>query len=190
MTSAAVPIIPPGPIKLTIDEYMELPNDGKRYQILDGELNVTPAPNTRHQRISKRLERVLLFALEETGLGEIFYAPVDVILDGHNILQPDLVFVCKERMNIIGPANIQGAPDLVIEILSQSTRRTDVLVKSEIYARFGVPSYWIVDPEIDRIDLYNLASGTYQLAQTASAPSLLEPQEFPGFKLELREIFA
>ncbi len=181
--------IPPGPIKLSIDEYMELPNDGKRYQILDGVLDVTPAPNPRHQRVSRRLQWHLMEALERTGRGEVFDAPTDVILDRHNVVQPDLIFIPKDRLGIIGEKNVQGVPDLVIEILSPSTRRTDVLVKSEIYARFGVPHYWVVDPDIDRVEIYRLAGKAYQSVRTASAPAVLEHEDFPGLRIPLAEVF-
>lgn len=190
MRTATAPSIPAGRIKLTIDEYGELPNDGKRYQILDGELDVTPAPNIMHQRISNRLGWALVAAMQKTDQGEIFYAPTDVVLDRHNIVQPDLVFVRKEHADIVGPANIRGVPDLIIEILSPSTRRTDVLVKSELYARFGVPMYWIVDPDLDRIELYELVDRAYQQTQVASSPSVLEVKGFAGLQIDLREVFA
>jgi len=190
MTFAAVTSIPKGHIRLGIDEYMELPNDGKRYQIIDGVLDVTPAPNTKHQGASKKLEWSLITALEKTGLGYVFDAPIDVVLDPHNIVQPDLIFVRKERADIITVANIQGAPDLVIEILSPSTRRTDVLIKSELYARFGVPLYWIVDPDLERIETYRLVDKAYEQMQVATAPSILEPVGFPGLQIDLREIFS
>ncbi|MHB8879399.1 MAG: Uma2 family endonuclease [Myxococcaceae bacterium] len=181
--------MPPGRFKLTVDEYMELPNDGKRYQILDGELDVTPAPSPRHQKISRKLQVILMRALEETGLGEVYNAPIDVILDKHNVIQPDLVFIRKERMEMVGPKNIQGVPDLLVEILSPSTRRTDVLVKSRIYASFGVPSYWIVDPDLDRLELFRLEAGTYVSAGLYSSPAVVTPAEFPGLEIPLAKVF-
>jgi Uma2 family endonuclease len=182
------PLIPPGPLKLGLAEYLELPNDGKRYQILDGVLDVTPAPTPRHQQVSKRLQARLMQALEPDE-GEVFNAPIDVVFDAHNIVQPDLLFIRKGRLNIVGPANIQGAPDLVVEILSPSNRRTDVVTKSLVYARFKVTSYWIADPEVDRLELFRLKGGAYKLAATGSLPKVMKPAEFPGLELPLADIF-
>jgi len=184
------PSIPEGRIRLSLEEYLELPNDGKRYQILDGELDVTPAPNVRHQRVSRKLEWHLVNGLERSGLGEVFYAPIDVVLDRTSIVQPDLVFVSRARAGIVGTLRIEGAPDLVVEILSPSSRRTDVIVKSELYARFGVLHYWIVDPDVDRVEIYRLAERAYELVQTGQAPAELAV-EVPGkLSLPLGEIFA
>jgi Uma2 family endonuclease len=181
--------IPPGPFKLTVDEYMELPNDGKRYQILDGELDVTPAPRTRHQKILGRMFFILKEALDLKGQGDVYIAPTDVILDDFNVVQPDLLFVRKDRRHIIGDDNIKGVPDLIVEVFSPSTRRTDVLVKSRIYERFGVPSYWTVDPDIDRMELFRLEGPAYVLAAAGSSPDVLRPAEFQGLELPLAEVF-
>ena len=115
--------MPQGHFKLSLAEYLELPNDGKRYEILDGDLYATPAPVTRHQRISKKLQTALILALEETGLGEVYDAPIDVLFDEHSIAQPDIIFIRAERLKIIGEKRIEGPPDLVVEIFSPSTRR-------------------------------------------------------------------
>lgn len=181
--------IPPGPFKLTVDEYMELPNDGKRYQILDGELDVTPAPRPRHQKILGRMFSILERALDLKGQGDVYIAPTDVILDDFNVLQPDLLFVRKERTHIIEDDNIKGTPDLIVEVFSPSTRRTDVLVKARIYERFGVPSYWTLDPDIDRMELFRLEGPAYVLAAAGSSPEVLRPSEFPGLELPLAEVF-
>ena len=189
MTHLASTRIPPGPIKLSIDEFMELPNDGKRYEIIDGELLVTPAPIPRHQRVSRNLQTILILALQKTGQGEVFDAPIDVVLDDHTVVEPDLLFIRTERLHIIGEKNIQGAPDLVVEILSPSTRRTDVLIKSATYAKFGVPSYWIADPDLDRLELYRLQGPAYALVATVSSPAVARPEELPGLEIPLAEVF-
>jgi Uma2 family endonuclease len=189
MSSDYVPSIPPGRIRLSIDEYMELPNDGKRYEILDGDLFVTPAPSPRHQKVSRKLQFFLMLALERPGLGEVYDAPIDVILSRHDIFQPDLVFIRRENLHIVGAKNIQGVPDLLVEILSPSTRRTDVLLKSRVYARFRVPAYWIVDPDIDRIELFELEGESYRAAQVASRPEVLRPAAFPDLEIPLDEVF-
>lgn len=168
---------------------MELPNDGKRYQILDGELDVTPAPSIRHQRISRDLGWFLVAGLKRRELGEVFYAPVDVVLDRHNIVQPDLLFVSNARAAIIGAQRIEGAPDLVVEILSAGSRRTDVITKSELYARFGVQHYWIVDPELDRIEVYRLEDRGYELVAGAQSPAELVVEAPAHLRLPLPEIY-
>jgi Uma2 family endonuclease len=190
MPSEAPRTIPRGPFKLTIDEYRELPNDGKRYQILDGDLDVAPAPGSRHQRVSRNLEFILVRDLHRRGTGIVHHAPIDVILSRHDIVQPDIVFVRRERRDIVTPADIEGAPDLVVEIVSPSTRRTDVLVKSRLYARCGVPLYWIVDPDIDRIETFRLEGGAYAPEAAALRPDVLRPPSFPGLEIPLEEIFA
>lgn len=135
------------------------------------------------------LQTILILALEKTGRGEVYNAPIDVLLDDHNLVQPDLVFISKENLQIIGDKNIRGVPDLLVEILSPSTRRRDLLVKSALYARFGVASYWVVDPDIDRIELFRLTGNEYRLVQTANGHEVVEPAEFPGLRIPLAEIF-
>ena len=189
MQREAPPSIPPGVIKITYEEYAELPNDGKRYQVFDGVVDVTPAPVPRHQAISGELELILILGLDRKGLGKTYHAPIDVLLGKHDIVQPDIIFIRKERMKIIKPKFIEGAPDLVIEILSPSTRRTDVLLKSAIYARFAIPSYWIADPDLDRLEVYRLEGGTYVSEGTYAAPAIVRPSAFPGLEIPLAEVF-
>lgn len=185
-----VPSIPPGRIRLSVDEYMELPNDGKRYEIVDGDLFMSPAPTPKHQKVSRKLQTILILALERTGQGEVYNAPIDVVLGRYDVVEPDLVFIRTDNLRIVGDKNIQGIPDLLIEILSPSTRRSDVLVKSPLYARFGVPAYWIVDPDIDRIEFFALEGGSYKLAQVASSPEVVRPADFPGLEIPLADVFS
>ena len=176
------------PIKLTYADYAELPSDGKRYQILDGELNVTPAPIPRHQQVVGELHLLLAPVLRQTG--QVFISPIDVLLGDHNILQPDIVYIGHERAHILGPKNIQGAPDLVVEVLSASTRRVDVLVKSAIYARHKVPSYWIADPDLDRLEIHQLDDdGAYQQTRLYQSPQVAEPPDYPELHIPLKQVF-
>ena len=188
-TASISPSIPRQPYKLSLDEYMELPNDGKRYQILDGVLDVAPVPAPRHQHIQNRLAHVLTAELEDLGRGEVYVAPIDWVLHENTIVQPDLIFIAAERLHIVGESNVRGALDLVVEIVSPSTRRTDVLIKSELYARFGVSTYWIVDPDLDRIEAYRLSNGRYEPAGAASSPAIFEPAAPAGLEIDLTEIF-
>jgi Uma2 family endonuclease len=175
-------------VRFTYNDYLLLPED-KRYEILDGDLYVVAAPNTRHQRVSRKLEVALIQHTEDKGLGEILDAPYDVIFSEENVVQPDILFVRKERAGIIGEMNLQGALDLVIEILSAGTRRKDLEVKKKIYARFGVPEYWTVDPEADTVEVFVWSELGYVAAGVFRKPDRLSSPLLPDLKLPLSDIF-
>jgi len=152
---------------LTYRDYVALPEDGRRYEIHDGEPSVTPAPGTAHQRISRELFVTLHYHVTARRLGEVFSAPMDVILSDTSIVQPDIVFVAVDRRDIVSARGIEGAPTMVVEIVSPHTRVVDRERKTELYARHRVPHYWIVDPETRTIDAYVLARQRYALATRA-----------------------
>src|SRR5438128_997429 len=127
--------------KLTYEDYVEIPNDARRHEIIDGEHYVSPSPNTRHQRIVKRLARAL-YPLEDAGLGEAFSAPYDVVLSLFDVVQPDVLFVSARQAHIINDQNVRGCPELVIEVLSESNRSYDERVKYKAYERLGANEYW------------------------------------------------
>ena len=162
---------------LTYRDYEALPADGRRYELHDGVLSVTPAPGTRHQRVSSALNWILKGHVTEHGLGEVLYAPVDVILADSTIVQPDLVFLDPTRSHLVSERAIEGPPTLVVEILSPSTIVIDRTAKWRLYRRFGVPHHWIVDPEARRIEAYTLGAREYELAARASGdtPAALPP---------------
>ena len=174
--------------KYTYDDYLKTPDD-KRYELIEGELYMTPSPITNHQRISRKIEFLLDKFVTENELGEIFDAPYDVYFDDENVVQPDILFISKDRLNIIGDKNLQGAPDLVIEILSESNAYRDLIQKKKLYARFGVKEYWIVVPGEKTIDIHILKEKTYQLYKTLGEYDTLESQILKGFKMELKAIF-
>ncbi|HBI24855.1 MAG TPA: restriction endonuclease, partial [Nitrospiraceae bacterium] len=118
--------------KYTYEDYLKTPDD-VRYELIEGELLMTPSPVPRHQRISRKIEFILEEFVTNNDLGEIFYAPCDVHLDNENVVQPDILFISKERLNIIGEKNIQAAPDLAIEILSESSAYRDLVQKKKLY---------------------------------------------------------
>ena len=149
---------------LTYEDYAALPADGRRYEIHDGELSVTPAPGTQHQEVKANLFDVLRHHVKEHRLGKLFDAPIDCILTQTAIVQPDIVFVDTERLPIISERGIEGVPTLVVEVLSPSTAHLDRGAKAQLYARHAVPFYWIVDPRSRTIDAYMLVEGAYQLA--------------------------
>ena len=163
---------------LTYKDYEALPNDGRRYEIHEGELSVTPAPTPDHQRTSRNLFLVLNTHVTRRGLGEIFYAPIDVILSDITIVQPDLVYVETRRLSIISSRGIEGPPTLIVQVLSPSTARIDRTTNLQLFAKHGVPYYWIVDAEARVIESYALREGTYNLAVRASGP---DPVFLPPF---------
>ena len=139
----------------TWEDVLRMPDDGNRYEFIGGRLYMTPAPVTRHQRISKRMWAALVRVLENPGRGEVFHAPYLVEFPGTgDRVQPDLLFVSDERREIIGEKQVTGAPDLVVEILSPSTAHRDRGIKLDLYARRGVRQYWIVDPVEDAVDVW------------------------------------
>ncbi len=168
---------------LTYRDYEALPADGRRYELHDGELSVTPAPGTRHQRVSSALFSILKGYVTAHGLGEVLYAPVDVILADSTIVQPDLVYLDPTRAHLVSARGIEGPPTLAIEILSPSTTTIDQITKHRLYRRFGIPHYWIVDPETRTIEAYALAEGKYRRAARVSGgtPASLPP--FPHLPL-------
>ena len=174
--------------RYTYDDYLKTPDD-KRYELIEGELYMTPSPITNHQRISRKIEFLLEKFVTENELGEIFDAPYDVYFDDENVVQPDILFISKDRLNIIGDKNLQGAPDLVIEILSESNAYRDLIQKKKLYARHGVKEYWIVVPGEKTIDIHILKEKTYQLYKTLGQDDTLESQILKGFKMELKAIF-
>ncbi len=155
--------------KLTYAEYERIPDDGQRHEIVDGEHHVNPAPGTYHQTVSRRIQFQLYEQIELTGLGQVFNAPVDLQLSDFDIVQPDLVVVLEEKRSIITPTRIEGVPDLVVEILSPSSARTDRTLKKELYRRSRILEYWVVAPEEHVIEQYSLVGDRYELAGRPSA---------------------
>src|SRR5437764_11988416 len=123
--------------RLTYEDYLAQPDDGKRYQLIDGELIMTPAPGTQHQSILQNLNRIILKYVEQHKLGKVFFAPVDVVFKEHEVYQPDIVYVSKERTQIITKRAIEGVPELIVEILSPSTGYYDLVHKRKVYEERG-----------------------------------------------------
>lgn len=187
MASTSAPIINTDKKKFTYQDYLKTPDD-IRYELIGGELLMTPAPVPRHQKISRELGYELMkFAKEKKG--EIFYAPCDVYFDEENVVQPDLLFIAKERTGIIGEKNIQGAPDLVIEIISESNAYRDLIQKKRLYAKYGVKEYWIVIPEEETIEVYILKDNVYTLHKTYNKEDVLESPYLTDFRLKLSSVF-
>ncbi|MCZ6490780.1 MAG: Uma2 family endonuclease [Acidobacteria bacterium] len=179
----------PAAAKMTYDQYCLLPEDGKQHELIDGELFVTPAPTPRHQRFLGKLYSQLSAYVETNSLGEVFVAPVDIVLDKHTVVQPDVLFISQDRLGIMGEQAIEKAPDLVVEILSPSTFYKDLRRKMAAYFQFGVQEYWIVDPEKQTIELYGRTGQELQLIRLFSSHESLESPLLPGFRLAVSRIF-
>lgn len=173
--------------RLTYEDYCLLPNDGKRYEIVEGELLVTPAPLTRHQKVVLNLGSALLDFTRKHDLGDVYVAPVDVVLSPHDVVEPDILYVSKARLGVVTEQNLQGAPDLVVEVLSESTARVDRTIKLKLYARFGVREYWLIDPLRLSAEIYRLGSESLEPSKLQAHDALTSPL-FPGFSLPLRNL--
>ena len=176
-------------LKLTYQDYVLLPDDGKRYEILDGDLYVTPSPTARHQRVSRNLMLALTEHVTTNGLGEVFAAPLDTILADDAIAQPDILFVSNERRQIVRDW-VHGAPDLVVEILSPSTRDRDRILKRRLYARHGVRELWLVDPEARTVEVFPLDPASETSPRSFTERNTLTSDILPALRLSLESIWA
>jgi Uma2 family endonuclease len=175
--------------KLTYRDYCSLPDDGHRYEIIDGELYNAPSPYVDHQRMLRNLARILDAYCTEKAQGEVLYAPVDIVFSDHDVVQPDILWVSKERRKVITKKNLQGAPDLVVEISSPFTREKDERIKRKLYGKFGVREYWLLDPERGVLSVYRISGRVLRLAQKYADIETFESPLFPGLKLDLKKVF-
>ncbi len=175
--------MPTSRVILTYRDYEALPADGRRYELHEGELAVTPAPSPQHQRISGNLNEVLRQHVKSRRLGEVLYAPIDCILSETTVIQPDLVYLDASRLPAVSARGIEGPPTLVVEILSPTTTLVDRSTKRQLYARYGVPFYWIVDPEGRAVEAYTLSDQGYELAVRATGAGPVSPPPFSDLAL-------
>jgi Uma2 family endonuclease len=175
------------PKRWTYEDYYTLPDD-QRYEVIDGELlPMAPSPESDHQKFSRAVFRRLDSYVASSKLGELLYAPLDVILNEENIVQPDLVFVCADRTAIIERRGIVGAPDLVMEILSPFSVRRDRQRKMRLYAQFGVKEFWIIDPGNQGIEVFTLKSGAYELLSKGSERGKIHSKVL-NFEFDIAEV--
>jgi Uma2 family endonuclease len=173
----------------TYDDYRHLPDDGKQHQIIEGQLYMTPAPTTLHQRILLNLFRLIDPFVNKSELGEILIAPVDVVLSMTDVVQPDLVFVAKQRSNIVTKKNIVDAPDLIAEIVSENSEIIDRNKKMALYERHGVKEYWIVDPSAKCVEQYLLNNRRLSLKDTYKDSQKLASVVVNNFTISPSDIF-
>jgi len=172
--------------RYTYADLATFPDDHLRREIIDGELIVTPSPIVRHQIASSKIHfRLMTYAQGRGGLA--LAAPIDVFLADDNVVEPDLLFVRPDHGDQIGAKFIKDAPDLVVEISSPSTRRLELVRKRELYERFGVPEYWYVDLEAERVEVYLFTEGSYPAPQLKYAGEMLESTQLPGFQMPVEE---
>jgi Uma2 family endonuclease len=157
-------------IVLTYEDFVALPDDGRRYELHEGELAVSPAPTPRHQRIIGNLFLILAPHVRASGRGEIFLSPFDCILTNITVVEPDLVYVDEERRRLVSERALEGSPSLAIEVLSAYSINTDRRRKMALYAAHDVPWYWIVDPDARTIEAYRLAGIGYRLEGVLEGP--------------------
>jgi len=178
----------PESLRFTYEDYVLLPED-RRYEVIDGELYLTPAPTPYHQIVSRRIERLLEDHVERVKLGIVLDAPCDVVLSRFDVLQPDILFVSTDRLGVIGEKYVTDAPDLVVEVLSPGTRKRDRVWKAKRYARFGVREMWIADPDKKTIEvLVNTEEGFRRQAAYAR-DDVLRSSILPGLRVPLTRVF-
>jgi Uma2 family endonuclease len=175
--------------RLTYDEFRQLPDDGKRYELIHGEVHVSPSPNVKHQRTQSNLFMSLGPYINTHRLGWLLLAPLDVALALDTAVQPDLLFISAARADIILDNYIAGAPDLVVEILSPSTAAHDRATKLGLYAEAGVRWVWFLDSEARTVETLKLEGGKYYYDSVLSGNQILTSPLFPGWQLSLHELF-
>lgn len=178
-------------LKFTYEDYLLFPDDGRRHELIGGERCVSPSPKKKHQDSSGNLYRIFSAFIYENRLGRLYHPPFDVILSEEDVVQPDLVFVSNARSAILKDEGIVGAPDLIVEILSDSSRKTDETIKRKLYEWAGVYEYWVVDPLLETVKVYRLNGGVYERAAelSAEAGDRLETPLLPGLTIALAKIF-
>ena len=181
----------PGPRQgyWTYDDYAALPDDGQRYEIVNGVLLMAPTPTPDHQSIAIRIAYYLFPHVDLAGIGKLFTAPIDVELAPKDIFQPDLVVVLNEHLKRVTTKKIIGAPDLVIEVASPSTQTYDRLTKYEKYAHAGISEYWIVKPVPHTVEILVLESGEYHSLDILHGQQTLPSRVIPGLPVEVEKFF-
>jgi len=176
----------------TYEDLVELPEDNLRHEIIDGEHVVSPAPFPKHQIVAGHIHGILYDYLRQHPIGHVLMAPCDVVFAADNVLEPDILYIKNERWSIVGPKYIEAAPDLAVEVISETRRRRDEVDKRAVYERFGVIEYWIADPERQTIKIHRRGErGAYQPAieLRADRADMLKSPFFPGLSIDLAELF-
>jgi Uma2 family endonuclease len=189
----AMPTSARSDVRLTYDDFLRFPDDGKRHEIIDGVHYVTPSPGRRHQQLLGRLHLAIAEHLRaHPSQGEVYFAPFDVIFSHWDIVEPDLLLVAGDQLGILTEKNVVGAPALVVEILSPGTRKRDVHLKRRLFERDGVREYWLVDPTRNVVSVFRRAdTGAFAPAVEyhASERATLTTSILPGWSLTIDQLF-
>lgn len=195
-TSDVLPIVAPadhipGPTQgqWTYADYAKIPNDGHRYEIIDGVLFMAPSPSFSHQDANGHFFHYLFTHVQLAGLGKVVIAPFDVELSPKFIVQPDVIVVLNANLSIITPSKIVGAPDLVVEISSPGTATYDRNTKLRAYAQAGIAEYWIADPAAHTVELLRLDQGSYRTIGVYQGKALLPSQVVPNLPVQVQQFF-
>ncbi len=177
-------------VKLTYDDFVLFPDDGQRHELIEGEHVVTPAPNAKHQLIAGAIYALIWNYLEANRIGEVFIAPFDVVLSEFSVVEPDVLYLSNERADaVLTEANVRGVPELVVEVVSKSTRRRDETVKRALYERMGVTEYWVVDPGARAVRVYRSDGTGFGSPNSLEPPALLRTPLLPGLEIPLERVF-
>ena len=180
-------------IRFVYEDYKALPESmARQYELLDGEILMVPAPTTKHQFITGNIHSILHTFVRQSRLGAVLASPVDLVLgegDAREVVQPDVMFISRERFSIIVDEELRGAPDLVVEVLSPSTATRDFTYKKHLYGRYGAREYWIVDPILETLDLYASKRGSFDQPRTMRASESFSSALFEGLVISLEDVF-
>lgn len=172
---------------VTYEIYAGLPEEAGRFEVIDGKLELMSGPTVTHQTVLRRLSLIM----ENTCVSEyeIYFAPLDVIFDNTNVLQPDLLMIHRSRLAIVAERGIEGAPDLVAEVLSPGSHRKDKKLKKAVYERFEVPEYWLIDGSSQMLEQYELTGGKYELRNTYEGDEEIVSERLPCVSFRMSELF-
>lgn len=177
-------------VRLTVRDYLDIPEeDENRYELIDGELYMAPAPSWEHQESTVNLVSILRAFVRANELGRVVASPIDVYLSNEDVFQPDIVFVSVERLNLIRSSGVHGAPDLVVEVLSPSTERIDRTLKAERYAMFGAKEYWQADPIAKTITVLRARNGAFERTGVFTEGMTVETPLLPGLRVDVSAVF-
>jgi Uma2 family endonuclease len=182
----------PARVKLTYDDFLLFPDDGKRHELIDGEHYVTPSPNMKHQAISGNIHFMIRSWLEQHPVGRIFYAPFDVVFTNFDVVEPDLLYMSHARAaQVLTAKHVTGAPEIVVEIGSPGTRKRDETIKRRLYERSGVSEYWVIDPDLELVRVYINQEAQFGRPRelSAEAGDVLTTPHLDGLELPLSKIF-
>jgi Uma2 family endonuclease len=177
-------------MRFLADDIWDAPEDGNIYEVIDGELYVSPAPSSRHQHAIVMMIQIIGSHVYPRGLGKLFAAPIGVVLGVGSGVEPDLVFVSRERLGIVSERGIEGAPDLVVEVLSPRTESRDRGIKMAQYAAAGVPHYWLLAGRTSSLEAYRLGAEGYELVGIYGPEDTFRPELFPGLEIRIADVWS